>query len=264
VLRTPLVAGRGFLSAEQRPSAAVAIVNQAFVEQALGGRDPIGRSIRRAATRTGEAGPWHEVVGVARDLGMRGNPHGPGVYFPLTPDAASQYLLVHRPADTSSFGAVLRKVAIDVEPDLQLHEVMSLEQVHADNSVQSRYMSHVLMVISAVALMLSLMAIYAVVDFTVSRRTREIGLRVALGAAPRSILAVIFRQPLLHVGLGIVFGGVLVVAVSTSMFGGPPTLVEALLIGAYVLTMWGVCLLACVMPTRRALRVHPMDALKAE
>ena len=101
------------------------------------------------------------------------------------------------------------------------------------------------------------MSIYSVVDFTVSRRTREIGVRVALGASPRSILAAIFRRPLTHVGVGIVVGGLLVVATSSAMFGALPTVLESVLMMGYVVLMWAVCMLACVVPTRRALARAP-------
>jgi hypothetical protein len=260
---TAQVAGRAFWSAEERSAANVVIVNQAFVEQVLEGRNPIGRSIRHAASRTGEPGPWHEVIGVAPRLGMLGNVGGPGVYFPLDPDSSSQYLIAHLRADTASFASLVRNVAAEVEPDLQLHEIMRLDEVH-ENSSESRYLSRLLVVISAVALLLSLMSIYSVVDFTVSRRTREIGVRVALGASPRSILASIFRRPLIHVGIGIAVGGLLVVATSSGMFGGLPSVLESVLMAGYVALMWAVCMLACVVPTRRALRVHPVEALRAD
>ena len=262
-LEASIVSGRAFLSAEQRSSANVVIVNEAFVDLALGGRNPIGRSIRRAATRTGEPGPWHEVVGVAPALGMLGNAGGPGVYFPLQATSSSQYLLAHLRGDTAAFATVLRKIAVEVEPNLQVQDVMLLDEVQANSSVQSRYVSRVFVVIGAVALLLSLMAIYSVVDFTVSKRTREIGVRVALGASPQSILTAIFRRTLIHIGAGIVVGGLLVVAASRGMFGGL-TAAEAGLIAAYAILMWGVCMLACVVPTRRALRVHPIQALRAD
>jgi hypothetical protein len=257
------VVGRTFLSAEQRSASRVVIVNQAFAKQAFGGRNPLGRFIRRAASRTSEPGPWHEVVGVAPVLGMLGNPGGPGVYFPLEPNSSSQYLLAQQRGDTASFASLLRKVAVEIEPNLQMQDVMPLDEVQANNSVQSRYVSRVLVVISAVALLLSLMAIYSVVDFTVSKRTREIGVRVALGASAQSILAVIFRRTLIHIGVGIIIGALLVVAASSGMFGGL-TASEAGLIAGYAVLMWGVCMLACVVPTRRALRVHPVESLKAE
>lgn len=262
VLGRPVVAGRAFSEAEQRTAANVAIVNRTFVEQALQGRNPLGRSIRQAASRNGEPGAWHEIVGVAADLGMRGNPGGPGVYFSMRSDAANRYLLAHN-RDIASFATLLRKTAIEIDPNLQLHEVMPLDEVQANNSVQSRYLARFLIVVSAVALLLSLMSIYAVVDFTVSRRTREIGVRVALGASARSILASIFKRTMINIGVGISVGGLLVLATSSGMFGGL-TVMEVGLIAGYTALMWGVCMLACVVPTRRALRVNPTEALRAE
>jgi putative ABC transport system permease protein len=262
VLDAP-VEGRAFLSAEQRSAGKVVVVNRSFVEDVLGGRSPIGRSIRRAASRTGEPGPWYEVIGVAPPLGMLGNAGGPGVYFPLDPDSAAQYLIAHLRTDKAAFASLLRNVALEVDPDLQLHEIMRLDEIH-ENSSESVYVSRLLVVISAVALLLSLMSIYSVVDFTVSRRTREIGVRVALGAAPRSIFAAILGRPLLHVGGGIGVGGVLIVVTSSGMFDAMPTLIEWALIAGYVLLMGAVCMVACLVPTRRALRVHPVEALRGE
>jgi ABC-type antimicrobial peptide transport system permease subunit len=138
---------------------------------------------------------------------------------------------------------------------------MRLDELQ-ENSSESRYVSRMLVVISAIALLLSLMSIYSVVDFTVSRRTREIGVRVALGASPQSILAAIFGRTLIQIGVGIVVGGLLVVATSSGMFDGL-TAAEGGLIAGYAILMWGICMLACVVPTRRALRVHPVEALRA-
>jgi ABC-type antimicrobial peptide transport system permease subunit len=136
--------------------------------------------------------------------------------------------------------------------------------VHDATYRETRYLSSVLTVISPIALVLSLMAIYSVVDCTVTKRTREIGVRVALGAAPRSILSATFKRPLIHVGSGIIVGGLLILGTSSAMFGGLPTLAESSLLLGYVILMGAVCMLACVVPTRRARRVHPMDALRAD
>jgi putative ABC transport system permease protein len=263
-LDVPIVDGRAFLSVEQQSAANVVIVNKAFVEQALGGRNPIGSSIRRGAGRMAEPGPWYEVVGVAVNLGMAGNTGGPGVYFPLDPTLASLYVIAHANGDAASFASRLRNLAVEVEPNLQVTEIMRLDEVQKSYTVDTRYFSRVLAVISAVALLLSLMAIYSVVDFTVTRRTREIGVRVALGASPQSILSAIFRRPLIHVGVGILVGAVLVVATSSGMFGGLPTFGDSVLMAGYVVLMWAVCMLACVVPTRRALRVEPVEALRGD
>jgi len=132
-------------------------------------------------------------------------------------------------------------------------------------------------VLTAIALLSSLAGIYAVISFTVARRTREIGVRVALGASRRRVLAAIFRRPLTQVGAGVVAGGNLVVAIALVVAVPPDSDVsafasaaEALTIGqialfvAYAALMFAVCPLASVVPTRRALRVEPTQALRVE
>jgi ABC-type antimicrobial peptide transport system permease subunit len=138
---------------------------------------------------------------------------------------------------------------------------MPLDAAGASEWLESQYLSRSLAVLSAIALLLSLTAIYAVMSYTVSTRTREIGLRVALGADRRRVIAVILRRPLAQVGFGIVIGGILVAVTFLGLFESMPTGTEVALIAAYCVLMMGVCLLACVVPTRRALRVEPARAL---
>ena len=118
--------------------------------------------------------------------------------------------------------------------------------------------------VSAVALLLSLSGIYAVMSFTVSRRTREIGIRVALGSDRRRIVMSVFRQPLIQVTAGILAGTVFVAALFALGRGGLPTAVQFARIAVYGVSMTMVCLLACIMPTRRALGVKPTDALRMD
>jgi putative ABC transport system permease protein len=101
-------------------------------------------------------------------------------------------------------------------------------------------------------------------SFAVSRRTREIGVRVALGADRHRIVWTILRRPLAQVGIGIVAGGVLVQLMFAGPFESTPTAVETASIAAYAMLTMGVCLLACVIPVRRALRVEPASALRIE
>jgi ABC-type antimicrobial peptide transport system permease subunit len=128
-------------------------------------------------------------------------------------------------------------------------------------------------VMSSVALLLSLAGLYAVMSFTVARRTREIGVRVALGGSRQRILAAIFRRPLIQMGLG-VLAGISVIAVMTALFpytDGPGagaaeglTATAIAMQAGYAALMFGVCMLSCVVPTRRALKVEPTVALRTE
>ncbi len=122
----------------------------------------------------------------------------------------------------------------------------------------------VLMLVTSVALVLSLTAIYAVMSFTVARRTREIGIRVALGAPRRRVVATIFRKPLVQIGTGIATGATLLgVLVAYSMQQMLSPLHLSVLLG-YGMLMFGVCMLACIVPTRRALQVEPTEALRQD
>jgi ABC-type antimicrobial peptide transport system permease subunit len=126
--------------------------------------------------------------------------------------------------------------------------------------------------LTVIALLLSLSGIYAVLSFTVVRRTREIGVRVALGASQRRIVTEIFRRPLTQVGLGVAAGAMLIVVAAFVLMGtemakgveGGISATQYALLAAYAALMMAVCLLACVVPTRRALRVEPTEALRTE
>ena len=264
-LGAPIVAGRAFSAADAASEQPVVIVNELFAERVLGGRQPIGRRIRRASDDSARAEPWYEIVGLVPDLGTVGDQTDPGVYYALksTPPS-SVYLIAHVRTDPGSFAPRLRALAAEVDPDLQLHDVMPLDEVGAELWLESQYLSRLLAVLSSIALLLSLAAIYSVMAYTVSRRTREIGLRVALGAGALRVIAVIFRRPLLQVAAGVVAGTVLVAALSRGVLGGAMSLSDAALIVTYAVLMLAVCLLACIVPTHRALRVEPMEALSVD
>jgi putative ABC transport system permease protein len=266
VLGAPVLAGRPFTTADLEASGGVAIVNQPFVNHVLGGQNPIGRRIRRGPVDgTDTPGPWIEIVGVVRDLGMLGRDTGAGFYLPISADTASALRVAIRvKGSPESFAARLRTVASDIDPTLQIHELMPLDDVGASGWDESHHLSRVVAVLSAIALLLSLTAIYSVTAFTVSTRTREIGLRVALGADRRRVITVILRRPLTQVGLGIVAGGILVPFTFVGVFESVPTGTEAVLMAAYAMLMMGVCLLACIVPTRRALRIQPARALAVD
>ena len=124
------------------------------------------------------------------------------------------------------------------------------------------FLFRLLVLVSSIALLLSLAGIYSVMSFTVSRRTREIGIRVALGAIPARVVAAIFARPLTQVALGVAAGGGLVFVLTRVVTGLSPK--EVAIVVAYMALMMGVCLLACVVPTQRALRIQPTKALRTD
>jgi putative ABC transport system permease protein len=166
----------------------------------------------------------------------------------------------------------VRAIAGTVDPTLRLSEFQRMDQIADDLLWILGLVLRTTLVMTAVALLLSLAGIYAVLSFTVARRTREIGVRVALGANRGRVLTAIFRRPLTQVGLGVAAGATLIafgalVLARTEQFEGTMSGLSAgqvALLVAYAAFMLGVCLLACVVPTRRALRVEPMVAMRVE
>jgi hypothetical protein len=281
VLKAPMIAGRPFVSADLSADARVVVVDQGFVDRVMGGRNPIGHRVRMSAGQTPDSnaaqGPWYEIVGLVKGLGMsqvdaRRRPAG--VYLPFVPgDQGTLGIIVQGPGDPLSLAPRVRALATAVDPALRVEQMTRLDQVADDQLWFLTLWMRIIIALTAVALLLSLSGIYAVLSYIVARRTREIGVRVALGASAPRVIASIFRRPLTQVTLGVIGGGVLIVVAAvavqhTQEFAAikPRGLTFgelARLIGHTGLIL-GVCMLACVVPTRRALRVHPTEALRAE
>jgi predicted lysophospholipase L1 biosynthesis ABC-type transport system permease subunit len=211
-----------------------------------------------------------------RELGV-GAPTQPGraagFYLPATPDLFDQiHMMVHvRGGDPMTLAPQVREVATAVDPSLRLVGVQRVNEANNDIRWLMGLWLRVTVVLSSVALVLSLAGIYAVLSFTVARRTREIGVRVALGASRQRVVAAIFRRPLLQVALGVAVGTAIVFTAAsliryTEFPGSENDLTPqgvAMIVG-YGIVMLGVCMLGCVAPTRRALDVEPTIALRTE
>jgi len=288
VVEAPILAGRGFTAADAVPGTRVAIVDQGFVDQVLQGRNAIGQQVRfrypgppsrrwaPGNPNDPAAGDWYEVIGVVRELGV-GAPTQPGraagLYIPGTPDLFDQiHMMVHvRGGDPLTLVPQVRAAATAVDPSLRLVNVQRVTEANNDLVWVMGLWRRLTVVLSSVALVLSLAGIYAVLSFTVARRTREIGVRVALGASRRRVVVATFRRPLLQVALGIGVGTAIVFTAATLIkyteFPGSESDLTpqgmALILG-YGMVMLGVCMLACVVPTRRALTIEPTIALRAE
>jgi len=271
VVGAPVIAGRGFDPADiSRP---VAIVNRSLVDQVFGDRNAVGRRVRYLAvgsrtTRNAEgveASEWFEIVGVVPDLGMTDGSDpgesGAGIYHPISVDGGGPlHMLAHVEGDPYQIEPRLRAIAASVHPELQLHDPVSLSDVNKPQLRVLALLLRMLMAVSGIALALALMGIYAVLSFAVAQRTREIGIRLAVGGSAQQVISAVFRRPLVQIGYGIEAGGTVVIAL-TRVIGGL-TATHSLVVVAYSLGMSAVFLLACVVPTRRALAVQPTRALR--
>ena len=263
VLGAGILSGRPF-SAADLSSRPVVIVNRSFVQQVFEGRSPINRRLRYASAPDEPPGPWYEIVGTVEDLGMVADPsERAGFYHPMALGGVSPvHMAVHVRGNPQSFAPRLHALAAGVDPTLRLHDLLPLDKVGSSLWLEFGYLYRLLVVVSSMALLLSLAGIYAVMSFTVSRRTREIGIRVALGSDRRRIVAAIFRRPLAQVALGITSGGILVFVLTHLITGLSAK--EAGMVAAYMALMMAVCMLACIVPTRRALAIEPSEALRTD
>jgi predicted permease len=273
VLEAPILAGRRFNAGDLAPDARAVIVDRGFVDQVLQGRSAVGVRVRFAAEQRGgplteDERPWYEIVGVVDELGMgaatqRGR--AAGFYLPAAPGSTGPlFVVLHARGDPMSLAPRLREITTAVDPALRLSELQRVDQVTSGVLWFLGVWLRITLAMTGIALVLALAGIYSVLSFTVARRTREIGVRVALGASPRRVVADVFRRPLTQVSLGVAAGGAVIGVAALASSGGRFTLTQVALLLCYAAFMLGVCLLACVVPTRRALKVEPTEALRAE
>ena len=270
----PLVAGRMLHSGDLVPDARAVVVNESFVHRILAGQNAVGRRLRYyhleewPEAQRAENPPWYEIVGVVKDAGVLRDEFDPKVariFHAATPAVLYPVqMAVRLRGDADSYASRLRVLAADVDPGLQLHEVSRLDRINDPSLRLIRFWLTLIIGLTAVTLLISLSGIYSVMAFTVSQRTREIGVRVALGADARRIVGAIFRRPLTQVMLGIVTGAVIIAGMLALAQERVPPAKHFAVLAAYSLVMLGVCLLACVVPTRRALGIEPTEALRAD
>ena len=214
-----MIAGRAFTSADLSPDARVVIVDQGFADLVMPGRNPIGHRVRIALVRRArlERGPAAVVRDRRRGEGARHGARrdaasGPaGVYLPVVPGSQGALsMIVHGRGDPLTIAPRVRELATAVDPALRVEQMTRLDQVATPMLWFLGLWTRIIIGLTAVALLLSLSGIYAVLSYIVARRTREIGVRVALGASARRVITSIFRRPLTQVTLGVIAGSVLI------------------------------------------------------
>ena len=265
-LHLPILRGRGFQTADREGSPLVVIVSQSMARRAWPGQDPIGRRIRWAGDE--DIGRWRTVVGVAADSRYRDflNPR-PTVYVPAGQQPfGSGYLLIRTAGAFGGMILALRHAARAVHPDLDLVNPSPMEVVLDQPLARPRFNAAVLLFFSFVAVTLTAVGLYGLTAFVVAQRRREVGIRLALGAESRQIVALFLRRGMLPVLLGAVAGVCLAIVggrvMSALVFGVATT--DAAAIGGAVVIFTLVALAAVLVPTRGAARTDPMVVLRTE
>jgi ABC-type antimicrobial peptide transport system permease subunit len=267
VLRVPLVSGRAFLNTDGRPGTEAAIVNERFVQMFLSGQEPIGARIRVGVT------PWLQIVGVATTVRQQvfGPQPDPVVFLPFRSLPSSITAIAVRAAgDPVQPIATLRREAARLDSNLPLYRVMTFEQALQNALWNIRLSDTIIRSIATVAFLLALIGLYAVTGHTVERWTRELGLRIALGAGGPQIAWLVVRRVLTQLSIGLAVG-LLGVLAFDRLFSDPATrlasnvqMMDVTALVAIVFSIAAVAVIACLVPIRRAARVDPLVALRAE
>lgn len=264
-LGNSLKQGRPFSAADNESAPLVAVVNETLARAYFSGETPLGQ---RIALR-GEPNKLLEIVGVAADLNQFGleKENKPAFYVPFRQkDTAFMNLVVRSTADPAALLPALRERILRVDKFTAITRVRTLGELVSASVAQPRFYAQLLALFAAIALTLAVIGIYGVMAYAVSRRTHEIGIRMALGAEAGRIVRLIVGQGMLLIGVGVVAGLVaarlLTRVLADLLFGVKPTDPATFALIAAVLT--GAALLACWIPARRAARVDPLAALRCE
>ena len=256
-----VIAGRDFSPSDFETGNAL-MVNQSFVKYGLGGRNAVGQRIKivTGEIETAATKDFLEIVGVVKDFGwqLQEPQEQSAMYRPALPVIGRAGQIAIRARDTESLAPRLRAIAAEVDPTIRLTDVKGLADAGGGEAQMNWALTGIAWLISFIVLLLSATGIHSLMSFTVSRRTREIGIRVALGARPGRVVRSIFSRAFIQIGAGIVAGSVL-----ASLLGIGDLRSVLLLVGADVV-MLIVGLTACAVPLRRALRIDPTEALRAE
>jgi len=263
-MEVPLVRGRGFKDADRPGAPGVVVVNEAFAKRFWGDADPIGKRI----SRNGENGPWMEVIGLAHDgkyVSITESPR-PFVYYPQLqmPDGITMH--VRTTGDPRRLVAAASREVATVAPTWMIERPRTLEEHIGASLLPQRIAAGLLGAFGVVALLLAAVGLYGVVAFAVAQRTREIGIRVALGAQGGEVLGLMLRQGMTLAGIGLLVGVPLAVVVARLVSGflvGAGAADPVVFVGAAALLAL-VTLVASYIPARRASRVDPMLALRSQ
>lgn len=266
LFRTSILTGRDFDARDREGATPVAIVNESFAKKFFP-----GGAIDRRVRQTGPEGKetWLTIVGVTADLmegGLR-RETPETVYLPLAQHPQIALTMVVRPRTTfATLAAPIRRSAAALDPDVALFRVLRLEADIDDANSQYKWFSILFFVSGEVALFLAALGLYGVMAFWVSQRTREIGIRMAIGGQRGDIVRLVLRQAMAQTSIGLATGAVLagVVAkfLSSAFYDVAPY--DPIVFGAVLAVLIGAAWLGCWLPARRATRVNPLEALVGE
>ncbi len=244
---------------------AVVIVNDAFAREAWPGADPIGRRVRAPGGAS-----WVTVIGVVNDITRSGldTPDTPSMHFVDQAGVIGPALFMVVKSDVAfaALAPALRQTIRDVDPDLPIGRLSMMNAQIADSVTAPRFYTLLLSSFAAVALVLAAVGIYGTISYTVGQRTREVGVRMALGADATHVLGMVVREGLVLSAMGIAIGlaGALLLSRTLASFLFGVTTTDPTTFAVVSLILLVVAVVACYFPARRAARLDPATTLRSE
>ena len=266
-LTIPTVQGRVFTAQDRADALPVVVVNKAFVDKYYPKGDAIGRRVRVGGSKS--TAPWATIVGIVGNVftGDQENPIQPVVFQPFAQARVNfVYIAVKASSAPLTLTQPVREAVASLNADIPLYWVQTLDAATDQSLWFVRVFGTMFMIFGFVALFLASVGLYAVMSFSVSRRTREVGIRMALGAQGRDVISMIFGQGLWQLSIGMLLGLALAAGISSVMtvvlFQVQPR--DPAIFGGVAAVLVAVGLMACLIPARRATRVDPLVALRSD
>ena len=267
VLGTPLVRGRYFEPGDEQKTPRVALIDEVLAQRYFANTDPIGRRLKFGPRESNA--PWMTISGIVGNIKTEGfdQPYQPHLYVSILQNPGySMAVYVRTDNQQAGLTQAIRREVQAVDPNLPLFGEQTMEDVVSASLAQRRFATQVVGLFGVLALFLAGIGIYGVMAYSVTQRTREIGIRLALGASSGSILSWLLKQgmrlTLVGVGLGLIGALALTRLLRGLLFGVAP--IDLLTYGGLTLLLGVVALLACYIPARRATKVDPLVALRYE
>jgi putative ABC transport system permease protein len=267
-LHTRFLTGRHFTEQEIHGNANVGIVTENMVKRFWPGQDPIGKRIKVGGLDSPR--PWLTIVGVVEELRYRGLPQNPTAdpdLFQVFNERTRDFsVLVRTSLEPSAMLASIRTALIQTEPSILIYNSGTLDDLIGEETARPRFTGWLMAIFAVIALVLAMIGIYGVMSYSVSRRTREIGLRMALGADRRDVLRMVVKRGVALVVLGVLLGTAAALALTrmmaTLIYGVSST--DPLTFAGAAGMLAAVAMAACLLPASRAIRIDPAVALRDE
>jgi predicted permease len=264
----PLLAGRVVTEQDVTNGSRFVLINEAMANRFWPGEDPVGKRISTMVS-SGQQIPWQTIVGVVgnvRHLGLDVEPRPEIYYHTNTSPPFGPVVVIRTTSDPARLISIARAKVRELDRDVPISNVNTMEQLVAQSVAQRRFGMFLLGTFALLALLLAAIGIYGVVSYSVTQRTQEIGVRMALGASATDVLKMVLRNgmslALIGVGLGLAGAFGLTRLMSRLLFEVTPTDVTTFALVSVGLI--SVALLACYLPARRAMKVDPLEALRYE